>query len=1007
MYFEYLMPSLYKNWLKVLIEVAICYYGAKIAVFLFDFMRDFTQFNRLSFICCLLCCCFQLLAQPYTNIEVNKPEQYQNRLLPSEKTGNKKFTIPKRLYHNTVSEYNYYFNAHQKLNEIINHAKQNFKEDYTKLLPFYNYSLSETAKGQIDSVLYKCTAGILLHDLRSDWVDQFYLLMGKAYFYRQDFDSAYQVFQYINYAFSPKDDGYDIPIGSNISGRNGSFSISSNEKRNFWKKISSSLPARNESFLWQVRNLIEQKKIPEAASLLEIIRVDHLFPYRLKNHWYEMEAYLNYSEQHYDSAAYYIIKALPTTENKTEHARWEYLAAQMLSLSGKDSLAISYFENAIKHTTDPLLDVNARLNITSLSAENKPNAIQQNLKALLIMAKRDRYQGFRDIIYYAAAELEIKQKKWTDAAELLQKCIAAIDNNELLKSRAYLLLGNLSYNEKKYIQTANFYDSINIGILDPSLQKQVNFKKPTYKDIATNMVIINHQDSIQKIAAMEEPARTILVKNIWKRLRKEKGLKEPSAEISYGSNFISPSSTDIFQLSNTDFYFSSSNLKTKGLNEFKLKWGNRPNIDQWRRQSAVDKSFSTTPNDPGIFLQPDQSKPSESQIDFESLFSDLPLTMEKRAQSNDMIIAALLKNGALFQYQLDDIPAAIEIYESILNRFQESPQLENVWLELSNCYRKIGDISKANLMKNKLANLYPTGKSTTQLVQLSAPKNNKPTELYLEIYHNFLEGKYDLAKKGKTKADELYGQSFWTPQLLYIEAIYYVHQKNDSAAIHTLQQIVSLFGNAEIADKAKNMIEVIKRRSEIENHLTQLTIERIEDIPTRNIDLNNTNPTITQPIKKDSSIAKILGNPIVSPSFIEQKKSPIELPADAFQFNANDSQYVVVILHKVDPVFITEGKNAFNRFNQEHYYTQKIPLTIYSLNDSTKLFLMGPFVNASAAITYIDKTKPMAETSIIPWLDKEKYKIILISHPNLSLVQKQLEIQTYTRFLTVLFPNKF
>ncbi|TAG11555.1 MAG: hypothetical protein EAZ41_05975 [Sphingobacteriia bacterium] len=341
---------------------------------------------------------------------MSKPEKYRNRLLPAEKSGNKKFTIPKRLYNNTVSEYNYYFNANNKLNDIITFAKQNFKDDYTQLLPFYNYSLSETAKGQIDSVLYKCTAGILLHDLRSDWVDRFYLLMGNAYLHRQDFDSAYQVFQYINYSFAPKDDGYDIPIGSNISSRNGSFSIATNEKRSIWKKISSNPPARNESFLLQVRNLIEQKKLPEAESLLEIIRADNQFPSRLKNQWYEMEAYLNYTEQHYDTAAYFIIKALPTTENKTEAARWEYLAAQMLTISGKDSISISLFEKAIKHTTDPLMDVNARLNIASLSAENKPNALQQNLKELLIMAKRDRYQGYRDIIHYAAAELEIKQK---------------------------------------------------------------------------------------------------------------------------------------------------------------------------------------------------------------------------------------------------------------------------------------------------------------------------------------------------------------------------------------------------------------------------------------------------------------------------------------------------------------------------------------------------------------------------------------------------------------------
>ena len=61
-------------------------------------------------------------------------------------------------------------------------------------------------------------------------MDDLYMLLGKAYFLRQDFDSAYRVFQYLNYIYAPKDDGYDIPIGSNSSNANGIFSISTNEK---------------------------------------------------------------------------------------------------------------------------------------------------------------------------------------------------------------------------------------------------------------------------------------------------------------------------------------------------------------------------------------------------------------------------------------------------------------------------------------------------------------------------------------------------------------------------------------------------------------------------------------------------------------------------------------------------------------------------------------------------------------------------------------------------------
>jgi hypothetical protein len=112
--------------------------------------------------------------------------------------------------------------------------------------------------------------------------------MGRAYLYRKDFDSASNVFQYINYAFSPKDDGYDLPIGSNASNTNGVFTIASRESKSVWKKVASFPPSRNESFIWQARTYIEQDDLTEAASLLELVKADPNFPARLQTDLHEM-----------------------------------------------------------------------------------------------------------------------------------------------------------------------------------------------------------------------------------------------------------------------------------------------------------------------------------------------------------------------------------------------------------------------------------------------------------------------------------------------------------------------------------------------------------------------------------------------------------------------------------------------------------------------------------------------------------------------------------------------
>ena len=121
-------------------------------------------------------------AQLGFSFDIPKPKQYEERQLRSEKSEQKKFTLPGRFIQNTTTHYNYFFNANNKMNEIVDRAKAVHRDDFTQLLSFYNYDLDETASDslQLDSLIYKATTGIVLHDLRSDWADNMYLLWGAA-----------------------------------------------------------------------------------------------------------------------------------------------------------------------------------------------------------------------------------------------------------------------------------------------------------------------------------------------------------------------------------------------------------------------------------------------------------------------------------------------------------------------------------------------------------------------------------------------------------------------------------------------------------------------------------------------------------------------------------------------------------------------------------------------------------------------------------------------------------
>ncbi|MFX6118729.1 hypothetical protein ABTE85_20940, partial [Acinetobacter baumannii] len=88
---------------------------------------------------------------------------------------------------------------------------------------------------------------------------------------------------------------------------------------------------------------------------------------------------------------------------------------------------------------------------------------------------------------------------------------------------------------------------------------------------------------------------------------------------------------------------------------------------------------------------------------------------------------------------------------------------------------------------------------------------------YQDIYERFISGQFEEAKQRKLAADKQYGKNYWTPQLLFIESIYYIKQKDDSTAIQRLQQLATNFSGTEMAKKARTMIDALNRRKEIED----------------------------------------------------------------------------------------------------------------------------------------------------------------------------------------------
>lgn len=276
--------------------------------------------------------------------------------------------------------------------------------------------------------------------------------------------------------------------------------------------------------------------------------------------------------------------------------------------------------------------------------------------------------------------------------------------------------------------------------------------------------------------------------------------------------------------------------------------------------------------------------------------------------------------------------------------------------------------------------------------------------------------------------------------MLYIESIYYIKKKEDSLAINRLENIVGLFGASPLAEKASTMIDVLKRRSQIEAYLTNLKLDSTDNMGTRPVDLNAAAPILANiNRKRDTAMAapkQINAAPkqlvdlsdtrTISTAAVIKKDSVKQVaPKDlkkidfgnavtaaptlnkTYSFNASDTQYVVLILNNVDPIFVSESRNAFNRYNQDTYSEKRIEVYNRRINNQFNFLMFGPFANAGEAITYIDRTRPLAKTRIIPWLTTDKYRFSMISNANMELLISTQDIEGYHTFMHQVFPDKF
>jgi outer membrane protein assembly factor BamD (BamD/ComL family) len=695
-------------------------------------------------------------------------------------------------------------------------------------------------------------------------------------------------------------------------------------------------------------------------------------------------------------------------------------------MTGNVNKASEYYGKASSHTVDPLMDIYARLNDAKMyrSGDNTKE-LNNSIFNLLKLAKKDKFEAYRDIIFYSAGELSLQKPDTNAAIVYFDKSVKYNDDNIPYKNKAFLKLGDIAYKRKLYKLAANMYDSLQMS--DTSFAENLSLiqaRRAALTKIVDYTNIIETEDSLQRIAALSAADRENFVKKLVRKLRKESGLKDDgynnsgSAPAGFENKNNPPA--DLFASSGTkgEWYFYNSSLKSRGFSDFKSNWGTRVNVDNWRRKAAIDQAIKNpgnTNNTPaGITgnTSPSGNANSNSpaaEISYEAMLQRLPLTPEKTDSSNALIASNLLNLAKVYQSDFEDYEEAAKTYEEYLRRFPNKLEDGEVYLGLYYSYNKLGNTAKANYYKDLLNSKFANTRSWQMLNNPAAlgdkTKSPQVTKVYDNIYTLLIEGKFDAAIEEKKKADAAYGNNYWTPQLLYIEAVYNVRQHNDSLAIAELTALMQTYPQSALKDKAETMIDVIKRRKEIESYLTNLQVTREEDEKVIVSDDNN-KPVVKVKAATVAPPAQKLPVAVAPIVIKDSLKAVTNVASGSYVFRPESQHYVLMVLEKVDGVYVNEAKNALTRFSRDNYYSLPIQVNKDVLDADHSLLVIGSFVDDAAALEYYDKIKNSAVREV-SWLPANKYSFLIITADNLQVLKNNKDVNTYRGLLKTQYPGKF
>ena len=616
-----------------------------------------------------------------------------------------KNTSLSRNYHDLTSHYNVYFNGNESYKKGIAKAERAVRNDYNHILKLFLYedrSVQSAVNSDMKRAIDKATKVITYHSITAKpkvkegnqspkdkafyekneynkWVDDCYMLMGKAYMFQGEFFLAAETFKHILVTFP-------------------------NEEIHYLAMV------------WLARSYIMISELKEAERILNSLSDVSGFPEAYQEDYLTTLAQYQILTEAYAAATENLEKALllkgVTKESKI---RYTYVLAQLYEETGQNELALEKYKRVTKYNPPYEMAFNARVSMAEVYETGSANS--EELKKLLAkMLKDSKNKEYLDQIYFALGNIAMEEGEREQAIEYYQKSVSTSIQNTYQKGFSSLTLAKIFYEQPDYILSAAYYDSA-VSFLNrdfPGYEGLSNLSA-SLTGLVQNINTYELEDSVQMLAALPEAERLAIIDGIIEEVKKqeeEARLAQEQAKQDMAFNqsmmFANNSTSKEGNRQGGAWYFYNLNAKSFGQPEFRAKWGERTLEDNWRRKNKQ----TLTQGVGGAATEGDTLNGGEGTkiLDNKSreyYLVNIPLTDSAMEQSNLRLEEALFRMGEIYKQSLLDYEESVKSFEELLKRFPEGRYVAASMYNLYDLNNTLQRPDRAAFYKSQLLAQYP------------------------------------------------------------------------------------------------------------------------------------------------------------------------------------------------------------------------------------------------------------------------------------------------------------